>query len=67
MNQSYLIILYTDTEIFNAEYIFCLLSYRYVRRFVVSQACKYGNIECIGNATKLFKQLMDNPPDAVNP
>ena len=39
----------------------------YVRKFVVSQACKYGNSECIGNATKLFKQLMDNPPNAVNP
>jgi hypothetical protein len=34
---------------------------------VVSQACKYGNSECIGNATKLFKQLMDNSPNAVNP
>ncbi|XP_052084132.1 aminopeptidase N-like isoform X2 [Mytilus californianus] len=38
----------------------------YVRRIVVSLACKYGNAECIGNATKLFRELMETT-DGTNP
>ncbi|CAG2231963.1 ANPEP [Mytilus edulis] len=38
----------------------------YVRRIVVSLACKYGNKDCIGNATKLYRELMDTT-DGTNP
>ncbi|XP_076080852.1 aminopeptidase N-like isoform X2 [Mytilus galloprovincialis] len=38
----------------------------YVRRIVVALACKYGNQDCIGNATKLYRELMDTT-DGTNP
>ncbi|CAC5387007.1 ANPEP [Mytilus coruscus] len=38
----------------------------YVRRIVVALACKYGNEECIGNARKLYSELMELT-DGTNP